>query len=34
MPDCADNLPRTDREPALMRQNGRAFLQALGTMWA
>src|SRR5260370_30574918 len=32
MPDCADNLPRTDRRPAVMRQNRRAFLQALGTM--
>jgi len=30
MPDCS--LPRTDRRPAVMRQNRRAFLQALGTM--
>ena len=30
MPDCS--LPWTDRRPAAMRQNRRAFLQALGTM--
>ena len=32
MLDCADNLPRTDRRPAPMRKNRRAFLQALGTV--
>ena len=31
MRGCADNLPRTDRRPAVMRRNRRAFLQALGT---
>ena len=32
MRGCADNLSRTDRRPAVMRRNRRAFLQALGTM--
>ena len=31
MRGCADNLSRTDRRPAVMRRNRRAFLQALET---